>query len=118
MPTTRVAGRTFRRRSSNSAGVQGAAPEPRAPTGGASARRKAGDAAIHRSTRRSRLVPVVPLVIRPSGMTNKVGDMAAPYTLVLLRHGSSEWNEKGLFTGWVDVRLSETGVKEAIRAGE
>jgi 2,3-bisphosphoglycerate-dependent phosphoglycerate mutase len=44
--------------------------------------------------------------------------MPAPYTLVLLRHGSSEWNEKGLFTGWVDVRLSETGVQEAIRAGE
>ena len=44
--------------------------------------------------------------------------MAAPYTLVLLRHGSSEWNEKGLFTGWVDVRLSETGVREAIHAGE
>ncbi len=44
--------------------------------------------------------------------------MPAPYTLVLLRHGSSEWNEKGLFTGWVDVRLSETGVQEAIHAGE
>ena len=44
--------------------------------------------------------------------------MPAPYTLVLLRHGSSEWNEKGLFTGWVDVRLSETGVREAIRAGD
>src|SRR3954465_8199974 len=44
--------------------------------------------------------------------------MAAPYTLILLRHGSSEWNEKNLFTGWVDVRLSETGVAEAKRAGE
>ncbi|BDZ44863.1 phosphoglyceromutase [Naasia aerilata] len=44
--------------------------------------------------------------------------MPAPYTLVLLRHGSSEWNEKGLFTGWVDVRLSETGVREAVHAGE
>lgn len=38
--------------------------------------------------------------------------------LVLVRHGQSEWNEKNLFTGWVDVRLSETGQKEAKRAGE
>ena len=28
-----------------------------------------------------------------------------PHTLVLLRHGNSEWNQKNLFTGWVDVRL-------------
>jgi 2,3-bisphosphoglycerate-dependent phosphoglycerate mutase len=39
-------------------------------------------------------------------------------TLILLRHGNSEWNQKNLFTGWVDVRLSETGVIEARRAGE
>ncbi|GAA4673165.1 phosphoglyceromutase [Frondihabitans cladoniiphilus] len=39
-------------------------------------------------------------------------------TLVLLRHGNSEWNQKNLFTGWVDVRLSEQGVAEAKRAGE
>lgn len=38
--------------------------------------------------------------------------------LVLVRHGQSEWNEKNLFTGWVDVRLSEVGEKEAKRAGE
>lgn len=38
--------------------------------------------------------------------------------LVLVRHGQSEWNEKNLFTGWVDVQLSEKGVQEAIRAGE
>ncbi|MWB97713.1 phosphoglyceromutase [Agromyces seonyuensis] len=40
------------------------------------------------------------------------------YTLVLLRHGNSEWNQKNLFTGWVDVRLSEQGRAEAKRAGE
>ncbi|HEY5225043.1 MAG TPA: phosphoglyceromutase [Microbacteriaceae bacterium] len=40
------------------------------------------------------------------------------YTLILLRHGQSDWNEKNLFTGWVDVRLSEQGVAEATRAGE
>lgn len=41
-----------------------------------------------------------------------------PYTLILLRHGNSEWNQKNLFTGWVDVPLSEQGVGEAKRAGE
>lgn len=40
------------------------------------------------------------------------------YTLVLLRHGQSDWNQKNLFTGWVDVRLSELGRTEARRAGE
>ncbi len=39
------------------------------------------------------------------------------YTLILLRHGESEWNAKNLFTGWVDVRLSEAGQREAIRGG-
>lgn len=39
-------------------------------------------------------------------------------TLILLRHGNSDWNQKNLFTGWVDVRLSEQGVTEAKRAGE
>ncbi|MFL6106893.1 MAG: phosphoglyceromutase [Marmoricola sp.] len=39
-------------------------------------------------------------------------------TLILLRHGESEWNEKNLFTGWVDVRLTEKGRAEAVRGGE
>ena len=38
-------------------------------------------------------------------------------TLILLRHGQSEWNEKNLFTGWVDVRLTALGQEEAKRAG-
>jgi 2,3-bisphosphoglycerate-dependent phosphoglycerate mutase len=38
-------------------------------------------------------------------------------TLVLLRHGESEWNSKGLFTGWVDVGLAEKGRQEAAAAG-
>ena len=37
--------------------------------------------------------------------------------LVLLRHGESEWNAKNLFTGWVDVNLSEKGRAEAVRGG-
>lgn len=40
------------------------------------------------------------------------------HTLVLVRHGESEWNAQNLFTGWVDVALSETGRGEATRAGE
>jgi 2,3-bisphosphoglycerate-dependent phosphoglycerate mutase len=44
--------------------------------------------------------------------------MTTPYTLVLLRHGESEWNAKNLFTGWVDVALSEKGRQEARRGGE
>src|SRR6266576_2603391 len=41
-----------------------------------------------------------------------------PYTLVLLRHGQSEWNRKNLFTGWVDVDLTDLGREEARRGGE
>jgi 2,3-bisphosphoglycerate-dependent phosphoglycerate mutase len=40
------------------------------------------------------------------------------YTLVLLRHGQSDWNEKNLFTGWVDVGLTAQGEAEAHRGGE
>ncbi|MEY4900531.1 MAG: hypothetical protein RI895_953 [Actinomycetota bacterium] len=42
----------------------------------------------------------------------------ANHTLILLRHGESQWNEKNLFTGWVDVDLSAKGLVEAQRAGE
>ena len=40
------------------------------------------------------------------------------YTLVLLRHGESIWNAENLFTGWVDVDLSDRGRAEAQRGGE
>ena len=39
------------------------------------------------------------------------------HTLILLRHGESEWNAKNLFTGWVDVALTEKGRAEAERGG-
>ena len=59
----------------------------------------------------------------PSGpLTGLTGAPAGvPYapamaTLILLRHGQSEWNEKNLFTGWYDVDLTPTGEAEA-RAG-
>jgi 2,3-bisphosphoglycerate-dependent phosphoglycerate mutase len=40
------------------------------------------------------------------------------HTLVLLRHGESLWNAENLFTGWVDVALSEKGRSEGVRGGE
>jgi 2,3-bisphosphoglycerate-dependent phosphoglycerate mutase len=41
-----------------------------------------------------------------------------PANLILLRHGESDWNLKNLFTGWVDVDLTATGVAEGERAGQ
>ena len=38
--------------------------------------------------------------------------------LVLVRHGQSEWNEKNLFTGWKDPKLTPKGVNEAVKAGK
>ena len=39
-------------------------------------------------------------------------------TLILLRHGQSQWNLENRFTGWVDVNLTEEGEAQAIRGGE
>jgi 2,3-bisphosphoglycerate-dependent phosphoglycerate mutase len=39
-------------------------------------------------------------------------------TLVLVRHGQSEWNLKNLFTGWRDIGLTEQGIAEAKMAGK
>jgi 2,3-bisphosphoglycerate-dependent phosphoglycerate mutase len=44
--------------------------------------------------------------------------MADTATLILLRHGESEWNASNQFTGWVDVDLTDKGRAEAVRAGE
>jgi 2,3-bisphosphoglycerate-dependent phosphoglycerate mutase len=44
--------------------------------------------------------------------------MADTSTLLLLRHGESDWNAKNLFTGWVDVALSPAGVAEAAHGGD
>lgn len=43
--------------------------------------------------------------------------MSDTATLVLLRHGESEWNASNQFTGWMDVNLTERGRTEAARAG-
>jgi len=56
---------------------------------------------------------------RAAGSTVRPLRMAAEekHTLVLLRHGESTWNAEGLFTGWYDCPLSESGAKEAVEGG-
>ena len=54
--------------------------------------------------------------VRPAAHPWKNAAMTC--NLVLLRHGESEWNQKNLFTGWVDVPLTDKGRTEAARAGE
>ncbi len=49
---------------------------------------------------------------RPGAMSRP-----APVRLVVLRHGQSEWNAAGRFTGWENARLTEAGQQEAVRAG-
>ncbi len=44
--------------------------------------------------------------------------MPAEAKLILLRHGQSEWNKQGLFTGWVDIPLTLLGIEEATAAGK
>lgn len=44
--------------------------------------------------------------------------MKHTHTLVLIRHGESEWNKQNLFTGWYDVQLSAKGNEEAAAAGQ
>jgi 2,3-bisphosphoglycerate-dependent phosphoglycerate mutase len=41
-----------------------------------------------------------------------------PAKLMIMRHGRSAWNEKNLFTGWVDIPLDEVGIAESLRGGE
>jgi bisphosphoglycerate-dependent phosphoglycerate mutase len=42
---------------------------------------------------------------------------SGPVCLVLLRHGQSEWNAAGIFTGWENAHLTAHGELEAARAG-
>lgn len=48
-------------------------------------------------------------------MSGETSNQAHGATLILLRHGESQWNAKNLFTGWVDVDLTEKGRSEAQR---
>src|SRR6266404_6164694 len=58
-----------------------------------------------------------PRGIRPCQAAGRADTLARMGNLVLLRHGESEWNAKGLFTGWVDVSLAAKGVQEASAGG-
>lgn len=65
-------------------------------------------------------IGLIPRISRPltaQGQVNSTGRMAK-YTLVCVRHGESEWNQKNLFCGWHDADLSTTGVEEAKNAGK
>ncbi|MGO9080152.1 MAG: 2,3-bisphosphoglycerate-dependent phosphoglycerate mutase [Streptosporangiaceae bacterium] len=44
--------------------------------------------------------------------------MTGAFRLVLLRHGESEWNERNLFAGWVNVGLTAAGEAQAVTAGQ
>ena len=58
---------------------------------------------------------------KPSSMAARMTlkrDMSMKYTLTLIRHGESTWNEENKFTGWYDCPLSVKGHKEAAAAGE
>src|SRR5215475_1243925 len=66
---------------------------------------------IHLPTGGHAAAPCVP----GSGGADKLSAMS---TLVLIRHGESEWNAEGLFTGWVDIGLSGTGTREALAGGK
>ncbi|KAH9559137.1 hypothetical protein CY35_06G042500 [Sphagnum magellanicum] len=80
---------------------------------------------------RGRLVATKPVPIRRRGVACGVRASVVPVSngapttaktaqaaLILIRHGESLWNSKNLFTGCVDVPLSEQGVNEAIEAGK
>src|SRR5689334_19888583 len=60
--------------------------------------------------------PIKTVVLITWARCGRMDPMAG--TLVLLRHGFSEWNAKNLFTGWVDVDLTAQGESEARRGGE
>lgn len=45
-------------------------------------------------------------------------DSPRQYTVILLRHGQSQWNLENRFTGWTDIDLSPLGREEALRAGQ
>ncbi|KAK4487630.1 hypothetical protein RD792_005718 [Penstemon davidsonii] len=59
-----------------------------------------------------------PVSAPTNGTTTDSNKKSSEAALVLIRHGESMWNEKNLFTGCVDVPLTEKGVEEAIEAGK
>ncbi|KAF3796890.1 2-3-bisphosphoglycerate-dependent phosphoglycerate mutase [Nymphaea thermarum] len=62
--------------------------------------------------------PLASPVSVPSKNPNDQRKKSNETALILIRHGESLWNEKNLFTGCVDVPLTQKGVEEAIEAGK
>lgn len=57
--------------------------------------------------------------VKITALSDILNHKGAPMpTLVLVRHGQSQWNLENKFTGWVDVPLTDLGEKEAHRAGQ
>ncbi|URE03923.1 2,3-bisphosphoglycerate-dependent phosphoglycerate [Musa troglodytarum] len=59
-----------------------------------------------------------PIQIPSNGKSKDFRKKSDETALILIRHGESLWNEKNLFTGCVDVPLTQKGVEEAIEAGK
>lgn len=53
-----------------------------------------------------------------ASLKSSSSDSQKVYQLVIVRHGESAWNQENRFTGWVDVELSDKGLKEAEKAGK
>ena len=51
-----------------------------------------------------------------ASVLNQFQEKKQPGTLILVRHGETEWNHRELFTGWVDVDLSDRGIREVEHA--
>ncbi|XP_020090050.1 uncharacterized protein LOC109711433 [Ananas comosus] len=72
--------------------------------------------AIHASTSNSSVID--PVQLPSNGTSSEPRKKSNESALILIRHGESLWNEKNLFTGCVDVPLTQKGVEEAIEAGK
>jgi len=57
-------------------------------------------------------------LLGPASKAQTFAEDDGTYTLVLLRHGESQWNLENRFTGWVDVDVTAAGAEEATNAGE
>lgn len=52
------------------------------------------------------------------GFCSQESDSNKKFTVVMVRHGESEWNDKNLFSGWYDAKLNKKGLEEACAAGK
>jgi len=94
-----------------------APPESAPPAAGRRLRRRRGTA-LSLALATAGAVAIASRGLRtPAPAALGLGDGGESYTLVLLRHGESQWNLENRFTGWVDVDVTEQGADEAREAG-